>query len=147
MVARFVDIPPVWLIACAVGAFALARLLPIASIGLPAWVGWLACAGGFVWAAAAALLFLARKTPVEPRHEPLVLLVEGPFRINRNPIYSGMTLFLVGWAIVLGAVSALIPTVLFPLVITRRFIVEEERALLAAFGREGEDFLARTRRW
>lgn len=147
MTTRYIDVPPVWLIGCAAVAFVLARLVPAAHIGLPAWLGWLACAVGLVWAAAAVLLFLARKTPVEPRHHPKVLLVEGPFRINRNPIYSGMTLFLIGWAVVLGDVSALVPAVVFPFVITRRFILAEERSLIAAFGQEGEDYLARTRRW
>ncbi len=115
MITRFIDIPPVWLVVHAAVAFALARLVPVASIGLPVWLGWLACAAGFVWAAAATALFLARRTPVEPRHHPKVLLVEGPFRINRNPIYSGMTLSLIGWAIVLGDVSALVPAAVFAL--------------------------------
>lgn len=145
--SRFIDIPPVWLLAAGASAFVLARLVPIASIGLPAWIGWLVCAAGIAWAITAVALFLVRRAPVEPHHIPKVLLVQGPFRVNRNPIYSGMTVLLIGWAIVLGAVSALLPAIVFPLLITRRFVIEEERALTTAFGREAEDYLTRTRRW
>jgi len=146
-VSRFVDIPPVWMLALGAAALALARLLPIVSFATPDWLGWLVVGAGLTWGLAAGGLFLARKTPVEPHHTPRILLVEGPFRWNRNPIYTGMTVMLVGWAIILGAASAFLPAILFPLVITWRFILDEERALVAAFGPQAEAYLARTRRW
>lgn len=145
--SRFVDIPPVWMVAFGAAALVLARLLPIVSFAAPDWLGWLVVAAGLAWGLAAGGLFLARKTPVEPHHTPRILLVEGPFRWNRNPIYTGMTVMLVGWAIVLGAVSAFLPAILFPLLITWRFILDEERALMAAFGPQAEAYLSRTRRW
>lgn len=145
--SRFVDIPPVWMVAFGAAALVLAQLLPIASFAAPDWLGWLVGAAGLAWAVAAGGLFLARKTPVEPHHTPRILLVEGPFRWNRNPIYTGMTVMLAGWAIVLGAASAFLPAILFPLLITRRFILDEERALIAAFGPQAEAYLSRTRRW
>lgn len=145
--SRFFDIPPFWLIAFGLGSFLLARYLPVAIIDLPDWLGWLVCAVGFCWALAAGVLFLARKTPLEPHRIPEVLLVEGPFRVNRNPIYTGMAIVLIGWALVLGAVSALIPAFVFPFLITRRFILGEERGLIAAFGGKAEEYLSWTRRW
>ncbi len=145
--ARFVDVPPFWLIVFGLCSFLLARYVPVASIDLPDWFGWLVCAAGLAWALAAGALFLVRKTPVEPHRIPEVLLVEGPFRVNRNPIYTGMTIVLIGWALVLGAASAFIPAFAFPFLITRRFILGEERGLTAAFGIEAEKYLSRTRRW
>lgn len=145
--SKFADIPPTWMVACALAAFLLARYLPIASFAVPDWIGWLVCGAGFLWALAAGGVFLARKTPVEPRHTPRVLLVEGPFRWNRNPIYTGMTTILIGWALVLGSASAFIPAIVFPFLVTRRFILDEERALIATFGAEAEEYLSRTRRW
>lgn len=76
--SRSFDLPPLWMIAFGFGAFLLALYLPIATFNLPDWLGWLICAAGFAWALAAGVLFLARKTPVEPRRVPAVLLVEGP---------------------------------------------------------------------
>jgi protein-S-isoprenylcysteine O-methyltransferase Ste14 len=135
------------MIAFGLSAFLLARYLPVVTFNLPDWVGWLICAAGFSWAFAAGALFMARKTPVEPRRNPTVLLVEGPFRVNRNPIYTGMTIVLVGWACVLGAASAFVPALLFPLLITWRFVLGEERRLIATFGHDAEAYLSRTRWW
>lgn len=143
----FPDLPPVWLAGAAAVSWLLARLVPGFGLGLPGWLGWTVFVLGLLWAGSAAALFLLRRTPVEPRHTPRVLLADYHFRINRNPIYSGMTVMLLGWAIVLGAVTALVPVVAFPLIITRRFIADEERRLRAAFGEAAEDYLARSRRW
>lgn len=144
--SRF-DIPDMWLAVCGAAAFLLGRAVPIASFEAPDWTGWLVLAAGWLWAAAAGRLFLGARTPIQPRRTPRILLVEGPYRWNRNPIYTGMTVMLVGWAIVLGAASAFLPAILFPFLMTRRFILDEERALVAAFGPEAEAFLSRTRRW
>ena len=143
----YLDLPPVWLLGSAAAAWLLARLVPVTVLDLPEWLGWALFAFGFVWAATAAALFLLRRTPVEPRHTPKVLLVEYHFRINRNPIYSGMVTMLLGWAIVLGAVTAFVPAFVFPFIITHRFIADEERRLREAFGQAADDFLDRSRRW
>ena len=91
--------------------------------------------------------FRRKKTPVEPNHKPRALIVEGPYRINRNPIYTGLALILIGWALALGAVTALIPALAFGPIISRRFVAPEEKTLLEAFGEEAETFFRRTRRW
>ncbi len=143
----FPDLPPVWLLGCAATSWLLAKLVPVAVLDLPEWLGWTLFAFGFIWAATAAALFLLRKTPVEPRHTPKVLLVEYHFRINRNPIYSGMMTMLLGWAVVLGTVTAFVPVFMFPFIITYRFIADEEQRLREAFGQAAEDYLGRSRRW
>ena len=143
----FPDLPPVWFLGSAAVSWLLAKLAPVVVLDLPDWLGWAIFAFGFIWAGTAAVLFLLRKTPVEPRHTPKVLLVEYHFRINRNPIYSGMTTMLLGWAIVLGALTAFVPVAVFPLVIARRFIEDEERRLRDAFGQAADNYLGRSRRW
>ena len=143
----FPDLPPVWFTGAAAVAWLLARYIPVATLSLPRWLGWAVFAFGFFWAGSAALLFLVKRTPVEPRHTPRVLLADFHFQINRNPIYSGLTLMLFGWALVLGALTAFLPAAAFPIIITRRFIGDEERRLRAAFGKAAEEYLARTRRW
>ena len=139
----FPDLPPVWLAGSAVAAWLLAKYLPLVVFDVPGWLGWAVFAFGFLWAGSAALLFLVTRTPVEPRHTPRVLLADFHFRINRNPIYSGLTLMLVGWALVLGALTAFLPAAVFPIIITGRFIVDEERRLRAAFGKAAEEYFAR----
>jgi protein-S-isoprenylcysteine O-methyltransferase Ste14 len=144
---EFPDLPPIWFLGCGAVSWLLARWLPVAALDLPDWIGWTLFGLGFVWAGSAAALFLKRKTPVEPRMTPKILLVDYHFRVNRNPIYTGLTIMLLGWAIVLGAATAFLPVLAFPVIITRRFIRDEERGLRDAFGGRAEDYLGRSRRW
>ena len=146
---RFPDLPPVWALAFALAAIALGRWLPPGPFQNPAW-RWLGVAlmlAGFGLAIWAARWFRRKRTTIYPSGAPTRLIVEGPFRINRNPIYTGMALILAGWAFILGSAVALVPVALFVLVITRRFIPGEEAALRRIFGAEAEDYLRRTRRW
>ncbi|MGM0585495.1 MAG: methyltransferase family protein [Pseudomonadota bacterium] len=144
---RRLDLPPVWAALAAALAWGLARLVPVPRLDLGLWPPVLLAALGFgliLWAAA---LFLSRGTPIEPGRTPRALLAAGPFRLNRNPIYTGMALILLAWALHLGALAALLPVLAWPVLITRRFIRAEEAALREAFGPEAEAFLDRTRRW
>lgn len=143
----FPDLPPVWFLGCGAISWILAQWIPVAAIDLPDWLGWAVFGLGLLWAATAAALFLLKRTPVEPRHTPKVLLAEYHFRLNRNPIYTGMIAMLLGWAIVLGAMTAFLPVLVFPMIITRRFVLDEEQRLHAAFGKRAEDYFGRSRRW
>lgn len=144
---RRLDLPPVWAALAAALAWGLARLAPAPRLDAGLWPPVLLAASGLgliLWSAA---LFLARRTPIEPGRRPRALLAAGPFRLNRNPIYTGMVLMLLAWALHLGALAALLPVLAWPVLITRRFIRAEEAALREVFGPEAEAFLARTRRW
>lgn len=142
---EFPDLPPLWALGAAALAWGLARVLPLAA--LPAWPAWPLLAAGLGLIVWSARWFRAKRTPIEPRETPRALIVEGPYRINRNPIYTGLALVLLGWAFWLGAASALLPAIAFAVVIDRRFVRGEESALVAAFGAEAERYLAATRRW
>lgn len=140
------DLPPIWTAALAALAWALARWVPILRFDLDPlgrvvlWLGVALILWSAVW-------FAIKWTPIEPGHKPKALIVEGPYRLNRNPIYTGLVLVLAGYALGLGALSALLPVPVLPLILTRRFIRSEETALIDAFGAAGRDWIARTRRW
>lgn len=140
------DLPPVWLAGHMAAAWGLANIVPLWRFDAgPA--GRLVIALGLALVLWSAWWFWRKRTPIEPRHTPRALIVEGPYRLNRNPIYTGLVIILAGWALGLGALSALLTVPILPWVLTRRFIAPEEAALHAAFGREAERYLARTRRW
>ena len=48
--------------------------------------------GLILWAA---LHFRAQDTTVHPRARPTALVATGPYRLNRNPMYTGMALILI----------------------------------------------------
>ena len=145
MIRGFPDLPPVGAAGMALAAWGLARSVPLAP--LPRAPGWGLGAAGLALILWAAWWFHARRTTIEPHGQPRALIVEGPFRINRNPIYTGMALILAGWAFVLGAAVALVPAALFVAVVDRRFVPGEEAALRRAFGAGAEAYFRATRRW
>lgn len=140
------DVPPVWLAGFAALGWVLGNWVPL-------WRFDITPVGGIIlWVGVAAVLWSAfwfwrRKTPIEPGHEPRALIVEGPYRLNRNPIYTGLVLILLGFALNQGALSALLPVIAFPILITRRFILPEEDLLRAAFGPDAEAYFLASRRW
>jgi protein-S-isoprenylcysteine O-methyltransferase Ste14 len=75
------------------------------------------------------------------------LIIEGPYRFTRNPIYLGFTLFYGG----ITALANSLPSALllpFVLVMMRRGVIErEERYLERIFGEEYLLYKARVRRW
>ncbi|MDY8110745.1 isoprenylcysteine carboxylmethyltransferase family protein [Fulvimarina sp. 2208YS6-2-32] len=146
---RFPDLPPVWAAGFFAAEWIVADVLPIVAFGQPvtALLGAMLAVCGFAIAIWAAIWFGRKKTAIEPGETPKALIVEGPFRINRNPIYTGMALVLLGVAVWLGALSAVIVALGFPFVITARFIRDEEAALRKAFGQKAERYFAGTRRW
>jgi protein-S-isoprenylcysteine O-methyltransferase Ste14 len=75
------------------------------------------------------------------------LVVGGPYRWTRNPIYLALGLLCAGIAV---AANALWPLLLLPVVLTivrRRHIEREERYLERTFGREYRRYRDRVPRW
>lgn len=142
----FPDLPPVWMLAAALLSWILARALPL--VGFPgAVLGPVIGSVGSLVILWSAWWFWRKGTPIEPGHRPRALIVEGPYRLNRNPIYSGMVAMLTGFAIWLGALSAFLPVLAFAMLIDRRFVRDEEAGLRAAFGPQAEAYFLASRRW
>ena len=75
------------------------------------------------------------------------LVTGGVFRISRNPMYLGLTLLLVGWAIWLGNASPWLIPPLFVTLITVVQIIPEERALQQRFGEQYVSYQRSVARW
>lgn len=69
------------------------------------------------------------------------------YRLTRNPMYLGLLLVLVGWAIVLGSVSSFIVLPLFVVILTVQQIIPEEKVLEQKFGQQYRDYKQSVRRW
>lgn len=98
---------------------------------------------------AGALAFRRAKTTVNPLHpeKATALVTSGVYRITRNPMYVGLLLGLLAWAVLLSSPLSLAGPVAFIAYINRFQIEAEERALLAKFGPEYESYRSRVRRW
>jgi protein-S-isoprenylcysteine O-methyltransferase Ste14 len=86
-------------------------------------------------------------TEVRPDKPTTSLVIEGPYRFTRNPLYLGFTLVYGG---ITALANSLPSALLLPLVllVMRRGVIErEERYLHRIFGEEYVQYKTRVRRW
>ena len=75
------------------------------------------------------------------------LVSSGIYRFTRNPMYLGLFLTLLGWAVYLANPVSLVFLLVYVLYITRFQIKPEERILLGLFGEPYAAYMQRVRRW
>jgi protein-S-isoprenylcysteine O-methyltransferase Ste14 len=113
-----------------------------------AWLGVSGIALGLGLIAWAIALFRRIGTTHDVRERPTRLVLIGPYRYTRNPMYLGITLILLGIGFMVGTWPFLVlPPIGFILAMTLFVIPREERILERAFGEEYETFRRRVRRW
>ena len=95
------------------------------------------------------MAFRRSKTTVNPLkpEKTAVLVADGIYRVTRNPMYVGMLLLLVAWAVFLASPWALAGPLLFFAWIDRFQIAPEERVLERKFGTAFDAYRRRVRRW
>ena len=105
--------------------------------------------GSLCLLAASAGNFLRHRTAVGPVRVERVqhLVVDGPNRITRNPMYLGLAGVLLSHAIARRSPSAMIPLIGFVCLIDRYQIPAEETALEARFGQAYLDYKEAVPRW
>jgi len=147
--------PPVIDAACAGLMWWLARALPAFELwprgvwpfGLGAALG-LALLGGAI-SLAGIWEFRRARTTINPR-APMrarALVTTGVYRFTRNPMYLGMLLVLLGWAVYLGNAATLLGPLLSVLLLGQLQIKPEERILRERFAQDYPRYAARVRRW
>ena len=145
-------IPPVAVfLLCGVGMWLLESLLPELSLSLPGSrlvAVFIACAGGAV-AVSGVLAFRSAETTVDPRYpdKSSSVVTRGIYRRSRNPMYLGLLLVLLGWAIFLGHVLPFAVLPMFVLYMNQFQIIPEERAMQASFGDEYSVYQDQVGRW
>lgn len=145
--------PPVLLWGlCLLAAWLAERWHPVAlSLGLA--YGTRLALGGMGWLAAfglgaAALRSMGRRrTPAEPWKATTAIVVSGPFRLSRNPIYVALVLSLAATALALGSPWYLGAAALLFALLDLGVVRAEERYLAARFGAPYLAYRARVRRW
>ncbi len=137
------------------------------SVGLLMWLASRA-APGFAWSTAgrtaAALLLVAlgagivaagvvsfvrahtTANPLKP-DAASSLVTTGIFRFTRNPMYLGLSVILLGWAVFLSNAVRLQLVPVFALYMNRFQIGPEEKALAGIFGAAFAAYQAKVRRW
>lgn len=106
-------------------------------------------ASGVLVALLGVVSFRRQRTTVDPRcpRRTSALVTSGVYRVTRNPMYLGMLLALLGWAVWLGELAPFLFLPLFVAALTRWQILPEERALAQMFPQEFACYRTRVRRW
>jgi protein-S-isoprenylcysteine O-methyltransferase Ste14 len=132
-------------------AYAVHRFAPLPLAGDPGAaqriVGWGLVAVAVLLSASAVFLFRRAGTTPNPTRPTTALVVHGPYRFTRNPMYVGFAVLYVGVTLL---VNSAWPFVFFPIMITlldRLVIGREEAYLEAKFGDAYRSYKARVRRW
>ncbi|HKR54491.1 MAG TPA: isoprenylcysteine carboxylmethyltransferase family protein [Chthoniobacterales bacterium] len=91
-------------------------------------------------------VFVGKGTPA-PVDPPRRLVMRGPYRFVRNPMYIGAGLVLAGLAIFYESLSVAVYAGLFLLAAHIFVVVYEEPTLRRTFGQEYDAYCARVGRW
>lgn len=147
---RWIDVPPVWLIAFAALAWAQARYMALGlslESGLTDLLSGVLIGGGLLMAVLAIVEFRRHKTTVIPHETPTAMVQTGIYKRSRNPIYVGDVLILAGLILRFDAVLSLVLVPVFVWVLERRFILPEEDRLRRQFRTDFARYERKTRRW
>lgn len=90
--------------------------------------------------------FKGRGTPL-PTDPPRELVITGPYRYVRNPIYVGVALIYMGYFLWFGYWAILIYSALAFIAVHAFVVLYEEPTLKRKFGASYEEYLERVPRW
>jgi protein-S-isoprenylcysteine O-methyltransferase Ste14 len=129
-------------------------LLPLVVID-PVWQREIAVSGGLaIVGVGTALLFqcvrefyVAGQGTLAPWSPPKHLVVTGPFRWSRNPIYVAMLVITIGWTITYWSGALAVYTLVQFVAFHIRTIAGEEPRLAREFGDEWQRYVSRVPRW
>jgi protein-S-isoprenylcysteine O-methyltransferase Ste14 len=141
--------PPILMFALLMLSALLVSVAPIGFLRIPFHipVATLFILAGVGFSAAGFFSFKYRNTPVRPGAEPTQLVLTGPYRITRNPMYLGLLLFSIGCLFAVESLWFVLPPIVFFCLMNFRLIPFEEQLLRDHFGTEYETYRRRVRRW
>lgn len=142
-------LPPAFFLFTLLLQWGLHRWIPIAQVVPEGWaiLGTLPMAFGIGFMVAADRQFKKAATAINPFDEPSTLVVTGPFRVSRNPMYLAMVIVQIGAAVAWGTVSPFLVPPVLAWILARRFIAVEELAMARTFGDAYDAYKQRVRRW
>ena len=147
--AHVVVNPFVIYIALGLLAVLLQKLIPLPFLGHPSipLIGLIVMIVSFVSGLPAVLNMLTAKTTANPYRPTTRLVLSGPYRFSRNPMYIGLTLLYAGLMTYLQLAWGLILLPIVIWLITVWVIVPEEKYLAQKFGAEYSNYKSTVRRW
>lgn len=110
-------------------------------------IGWLFIIFGVVLNIWADKIFKKEKTTIKPGEKSKKLVIQGPFKISRHPIYLGMASVLLGTALIHGSLVGFIFPIIFIILMEILFIPFEEKSMEKTFSKKYLNYKKNVRRW
>ena len=141
--------PPIWMLAMLISVFAGERTVgPSPALLQSLWLGVAFAVAGIVLAIWAVVAFRSAETEIAPTSTSnKTLVVLGPYRFTRNPMYLGLILLSFAIAFFIGRLLYFAVPVLMFLLCNGLFIPFEETKMQRQFGNQYTNYVAHVRRW
>ncbi|PSB27168.1 methyltransferase family protein [Stenomitos frigidus] len=142
--------PPLVAVLFGLGMWALATVFPVvASSSVRIVSAAVVAIAAAVFALSGIVSFRQAKTTINPVNPEKAssLVCSGIYGVSRNPMYVGLALLLVAWAVYLSSLWSLVGVFGFILYVNRFQITPEERTLTTLFGDQFLSYQAKVRRW
>jgi protein-S-isoprenylcysteine O-methyltransferase Ste14 len=143
-------LPPIWYFIFLIAGLLVHFYIPVARVFTFSYpiVGIVLLIAGQALSMYASALFSKEKTEILPTSETnSKLVVYGPFKYSRNPMYLGMVLSLLGIAVWAGTLPMFVAAFLDFCVLNFVFIPFEERKMSRIFGASYEEYRHKVRPW
>ena len=143
-------IPPPIYVALVIGlAYLLGYLLPLqmAYGTVIIWTGYAMVGLAIVILFLCAWQFYRHETDIRPHKPDSSMIIKGPYRFSRNPIYLSFLLFQLGYGLIMQHGWILVTLPLSYIILRFYVIANEEAYLLRRFGEEYQLFCRRVDRW
>ncbi len=141
--------PPVMYLLCLLAGFLVDYFVPVELLpnGVQYIIGGVLIVGGLAINLSGIIQFRKFETNVRPDRPSSALIVTGPYRFTRNPLYVG--LFLVYAGIAVASDSVWVLALLIPIMLITQILIvpREERYMERRFGGEYLEYKGRVRRW
>jgi protein-S-isoprenylcysteine O-methyltransferase Ste14 len=110
-------------------------------------LGWTLVITGLALAYWGIMTFARHRTAVYPNRDAKVLVVTGPYRFSRNPMYTGIIIACIGGCAV---IESLWPVLTVPIATAALYVLvirREEAYLTTAFGESYREYQREVGRW
>ncbi|MGB5457967.1 MAG: isoprenylcysteine carboxylmethyltransferase family protein [Gammaproteobacteria bacterium] len=142
-------LPPAYLFASLSAMVLLHFLVPVYQLTAYPWnaIGLLPLITGAGLNLTADATLKKQGTTVKPFEASSALITTGVYSLSRNPMYLGMSLILIGVALLMGSLTPYTIVPGFIIIIDRAFIRPEEVTLNRQFGEAWTAYVEGVRRW
>jgi protein-S-isoprenylcysteine O-methyltransferase Ste14 len=110
-------------------------------------LGWTLVITGLALAYWGIATFLQHRTAVYPNRDAKVLVVSGPYRFSRNPMYTGIIMACIGGCPVISSLWPLVTVSIATVALYVLVIRREEAYLTTAFAEQYREYQRQVGRW